>query len=542
MIDNDYLFSNIGIDSVGFAAPRYYLKLKDLANERKIDPNKYKKGLMSIEMRLPGIDEDIISLGLKAAYNALIKGGISPKSIDAVFCGTETIVYAVKSVSNIYAELLGIPRNSLTQDIYNACAGGTLAILNAIALIEKEVINKALVISADISSYAMNSPSEPTQGSGAIALVISKNPRIATFSKKFGKVSGNVNDFWRPANDINAKAFGRYSVDTYLKFQLNAYDDLVQNIGDFHADFYTFHAPFAKLPIKCMQQIIQKRWIKHINALPKIRRSSIKQSILKKLDSFLHDITALPEYIYLKLRERGYSSKTLEKISHQILENIKHKVLPQLRVPSHFGNMYNAAIWAQIIYILENYGHAHDTIYFGSYGSGATCISGLLKVQPEYKEIINKHPQINDFIAIKERKSVREYELIKEGAYKENIVLGKIVEHEENNHRGFKLHFCDEGCIIPNIKGLNHCPKGHSGFHERFFPLFATLESKPITVNTNDDLSYLSEGFVRITGKVMQGDILEYEIRRVESNIDKDHEAYGLLNWAPTYIPVDKTY
>lgn len=542
MIDNDYLFGDIGIDAIGFAAPRYYLKLKDLAQKRNVDPEKYKKGLMSIEMRLAGVNEDIISLGLKAGYNAIIKGNISPKSIDAVFCGTETITYAVKSVSNIYAELLGIPRNCLTQDIYNACAGGTLAILNAIALIEKEIIKKALVISADISSYAINSPSEPTQGSGAIALVISKNPRIAKFSHKFGKVSGNVNDFWRSANEINAKAFGQYSVDTYLNFQLGAYDDLIKSIGDFHADYYIFHAPFAKLPIKCMQLIIQKRWIRHINQLPHIKINSIKKSILQKLNSFLHDITALPEYIYLKLRERGYSSKTLEKISHQILENVKYKVLPQLRVPSHFGNMYNAAVWAQVTYILENYAHINDIIYFGSYGSGATCISGLLKVQPEYKKIIDKSPQINDFIKIKERKSVKEYELIKEGNYKENIVLGTIVEHEENNHRGFKLHFCDEGCIIPNIKGLNHCPKGHSGFHERFFPLFAILKSKPISMINDNELGYLSEGLVRITGKVTQGNILEYEIRRVDNNTDKDHEAFGLLNWIPTYVPVEKVY
>ncbi|MFX1496711.1 MAG: hydroxymethylglutaryl-CoA synthase family protein [Promethearchaeota archaeon] len=542
MINNELLFSDIGIDSAGFYAPKYYLKLKDLAFERKVDPNKYKKGLMTIEMRLPAVDEDIISIGLKAGYNALVKGNISPKSIDAVFCGTETITYAVKSVSNIYAELLGIPRNVLTQDCYNACAGGTLALLNAIALVEKEVIERALVISADISSYEMNSPSEPTQGSGAVALIISKNPRIATFSKKFGKISGNVNDFWRSANEINANAFGQYSVDTYLNFQLSAYDDLIKNLGDFHADYYTFHAPFAKLPIKIMQQIIQKRWVNHINALPKIRPNlTIKKSIKTKLNSFLHDITVLPEYIYLKLRERGYSSQTLEKVSHQILENVKYKVLPQLRVPSHFGNMYNAAVWSQLLYIVEEYAHANDTLYFGSYGSGATCISGLLKIQPRFKEIVGKPPKISDFITIKEKRSVQEYELIKEGKFKEKISLGKIIEHEKNNHRGFKLHFCDDGCIIPNIEGLNHCPKGHSGFHERFFPLFAILDSQPVTFDKDNDLSYLSQGLVRIDGSVMEGNTLEYEIRRV-NHVDKNAEALGLLNWTPTYVPIEKIY
>lgn len=542
MISNESLFSNIGIDSVGFYAPKGYMKLYDLAIERQEDPDKYRKGLMALEMRLPEVDEDIISIGLKAGYNALQRGGINPKSIDALFVGTETITYSVKSVSNIFAELLGTSTYSLTQDCYNACAGGTLALLNAIALIEKDVIKRALIISADISSYGLGTPSEPTQGSGAVALVISKNPRIAAFSEKFGKVSGNVDDFFRAANEKDAKVFGRYSVDTYLNFQLQAYDDLIESIGDFHADFYTFHAPFSKLPIKCMQQIIQKRWIKHINNLPKLNKNQIGSSILKKLDSFMHDLTILPEWLYLKLRERGYSSESLEKVSYKLIRNFKGKVLPQLRVPSHFGNMYNASIWAQIIYILEEYARVNDIIYFGSYGSGATCISGLLKVQPKFEGIVSKAPKINDFINNKVRKSVQEYEILKEGKIFPKVLLGEIAEHENNNHRGFTLHFCDKGCIIPSIKGLDHCPKGHSGFHEMFFPLFAVLKSKPMIHTNNGDLSHLMKGLVRINGDVSKGAALEYEIRRIENKNETNPNAIGLLNWTPVYIPTNILY
>jgi len=542
MIGNEYLFGDVGIDSVGFYAPKFYIKLDDLALKRNIDPGKYNKGLMVHEMRVPEVNEDIISLGLKAGYQALLKGGISPKEIDALFVGTETITYAVKSVSNIFAELLEISPNALTMDSYNACAGGTLALLNAIALVEKEIIKKALVISADISSYHLGSPSEATQGSGAVALVISKNPRVASFSEKFGKVSGNVDDFFRAANEKHAKAFGHYSVKTYLDFQLKAYDDLVSHIGDFHADYYTFHAPFSKLPIKCMQEIIQKRWVRHITDLPKINMNQIKSSILKKLDAFMHDITVLPEWLYLKLKERGYSSETLENISYKLIGNFTEKVLPQLRVPSHFGNMYNASIWAQIIYILENYARRNDTIYFGSYGSGATCISGLLKVKDTFKNVVDQSPQINDFINNKELKTINEYERIKAGEFSPKTVLGKIIEHEKNNKRGFTLHFCDEGCILPNIEGLNHCPKGHSGLHEKFFPLYAVLESEPIANPNENNLNYLYNGLVRIAGDVKLGSCLEYEIRRLVNKNETNFNAIGLLNWSPLYYPVQNIY
>ncbi|MFX1288674.1 MAG: hydroxymethylglutaryl-CoA synthase family protein [Promethearchaeota archaeon] len=542
MIGNDYLFGDIGIDSVGFYAPKYYIKLDDLALQRNIDPGKFNKGLMVHEMRVPEVNEDIISLGLKAGYQALMKGGVSPKNIDALFVGTETITYAVKSVSNIFAELLEISPNALTMDSYNACAGGTLALLNAIALIEKDIISKALVISADVSSYHLGSASEPTQGSGAVALVISKNPRVASFSEKFGKISGNVDDFFRAAYEKEAKAFGHYSVETYLDFQLKAYDDLIKHIGDFHADYYTFHAPFSKLPIKCMQEIIQKRWISHINDLPKINMNHIKSSILKKLDAFMHDITVLPEWLYLKLRERGYSSETLENISHKLIGNFTEKVLPQLRVPSHFGNMYNASIWAQITYIAEEFARVGDVVYFGSYGSGATCISGLLKFKKGFKKIVRQPPKISDFINNKELKTINEYEQIKTGQFSPKTVLGKIVEHEKNNKRGFTLHFCDEGCILPNIEGLNHCPKGHSGFHEKFFPLYAILESEPIENPNENNLNYLYNGLVRIAGDVKPGACLEYEIRRLVNKDETNFNAIGLLNWSPLYYPVQNIY
>ncbi|MFX1376512.1 MAG: hydroxymethylglutaryl-CoA synthase family protein [Promethearchaeota archaeon] len=544
MLSDDHLFANIGIDSIGFHAPRHYVKLDELAIERGVDPAKYSKGLLSKEMRVADIDEDIISLGLKAGYNALLRGRISPKSIDALFVGTETEVYAAKSISNIFAEMLEISPNAFTQDTYNACAGGTLAILNAIGLIQNGLINKALIISSDISSYHLGSPGEPTQGSGAIGLVISRNPRIATFSKKFGKVSGNVNDFFRPPNDKNARAFGAYSQEAYLKFQLRAYDDLIANIGDFHADFYTFHAPYSKLPLKSMQHIILKRWMKHIGDLTKveIENSGIRSSIVKKLDHFLHDVSVLPEFIYLKLKEYGFTSKRLKQVTQWLISNVKERVLPQLRVPMHFGNMYNAAIWAQIAYLIENYANANNVIYFGSYGSGATCISGLLKVQNKFKDIIQTGPFINDFINLKKKKSVYEYELIKNGNIKPHIVLGHIIEHEQNKNRGFTLNFCDEGCIIPNIKGLDHCPKGHSGFHKRFFPLFATLESEPVVQSDTYDLSYLHKGLVRVADNATKGISLEYEIRRVENEHEENINAKGLLNWSPIYVPIPEKY
>jgi 3-hydroxy-3-methylglutaryl CoA synthase len=537
MIGKDYLFSDIGIDAIGFSAPRYYVDIEELAEKRNVDPAKYRKGLLLKEMRISDVDEDIISIGLKAGYNALERGKINPREIDAIFVGTETMTYAVKSVANIFAQLLDVSSSCLTQDVYNACAGGTLAVLNAIGLIERGVIKKALVISADISSYPIKSPSEPTQGSGAVALVISKYPRVARFGKEFGKVSGNVNDFWRAPGDKNAHVFGHYSLDSYLQLQLEAYDNLIDNMGEnFYADYYAFHAPFSKMPLKCIRNIIEKRWVYNMGDLLKLQEgTSLADKLFNTFDSFLQDISVLPEYIYLNLKERGLSSKRLEKLSNFVVSNVKHRVLPHLSVPMHFGNMYNAALWSQIQYILENCVKENDTVYFGSYGSGATAIAGLLKVTKDFREIMERSPTIEEFISFKQKKSIEEYERIKKGNKRPNMFVGKIEEeHELNENRGFTLHFCDEGCIIPNIKGLDHCPQGHSGFHERRFPLYAKLVSKPKPLDSRD-YSYLSKGLVRVEENVQREDVLEYNIRRVRLQ-DNDLVEQGLLNWSPYYM------
>ena len=62
-VSSNKLFSNIGIDSIGFHAPQHFMKLGDLAKKRNTDPDKFRIGLMSSEIRIPDIGEDRVSTG-----------------------------------------------------------------------------------------------------------------------------------------------------------------------------------------------------------------------------------------------------------------------------------------------------------------------------------------------------------------------------------------------------------------------------------------------------------------------------------------------
>jgi len=519
---------NVGIDSIGFYAPRFYIKLEELAKARKVSPSKYREGLLLKELRFTDSNEDAISLGFHAARTALLRGNINPKEIDGVFVGTETETYAAKSISNIFTELLEIPTNCLTQDILNACASGTLAILDAISLVELGVVTKALVIITDISTYEKNSKGEPTQGAGAVAMVISKNPRIASFSRSFGKVSGNVDDFFRPKGEKNAQVFSQYSVNSYLNLQMRAYEDLEKKIGDINADYFIFHGPYARLPLKLMYKLISKNWLYRMEK--KITKYSPfpKQ---KTLDRIFSEIAIIPDFIVDQLAKITSNSSDIELFKMRLRDIIKNTVLPQLHVPMYFGNMYSASLWVQLQYLLETGLKPNDYVYFGSYGSGATCISGLIKINEGFMEIINKSPTVRDIMKRKTKKSIPEYEDIKFNALTPELVWAKIQLSEK--HHGFTLRYCDEGCLLSPIQGIDYCPKGHRGNNPLYFPSFATLKSiiKPFD---HKDLKPLKEGLVLLAGKPEIGSIVEIELRRTPTN-EEGSEVRGLLNWIPVY-------
>ena len=68
------------------------------------------------------------------------------------------------------------------------------------------------------------------------------------------------------------------------------------------------------------------------------------------------------------------------------------------------------------------------------------------------------------------------------------------------------------------------------------------LESETVENPNENNLNYLYNGLVRITGDVKPGACLEYEIRRLVNENETNFNAIGLLNWSPMYYPVENIY
>jgi hydroxymethylglutaryl-CoA synthase len=530
--ENDFFF-NVGIDSMSFYTPKYYVDLANLAEIRGVDPNKYLKGLLTKEMRIPGPGEDIVSMAVKAGQHALMKGKIDPSEIDAIFLGTETITYAVKSVSNILSEVLGSSVNCVTQDVYNACAGATLAVLNAVGLIENGIINKAMVIGADICSYKLESPGEPTQGAAAAALIISKNPRIAAFGKKFGKLSANVFDFYRMPYEEYPVVFGHYSIDSYLRFQLGAFDEFFQNSENILPDYLVFHSPFAKLPMKNIQNLLTKRWsiMKEI-LINKTMKDSNPVEVQEESSEYL---ASLVESVIEDIREEE-SLENIEEIKNNLIDALSRRFLPALNVPMSIGNMYSASVWGQLIYMLESVVNPNDLIYFGSYGSGATCISGMLKVMPQFKAIVDQKPRVFDYVGKKKQISIKKYEDLRNKIDTQKAYYAKIEPHPSNKNFFIKMNICEGGCLVSKLDGLDYCPDGKNKTYVKNLPMYAVVSSDPVDTIYEDDL--INEAIVKVFPNTKKGQLIEYTLLRAGKNDALACSQSGYINWVPTYKKV----
>src|ERR671924_1750453 len=121
----------VGIVGYGAYVPRYRLPASEVARV-------WTEGTSAVpikEKAVPGLDEDVATMSIEAARNALARAGIDPTDIRAVWVGSESHPYAVKPTSTIVAEAIGAVPNTQAADWQFACKAGTEAMQAAIGFI-----------------------------------------------------------------------------------------------------------------------------------------------------------------------------------------------------------------------------------------------------------------------------------------------------------------------------------------------------------------------------------------------------------------------
>jgi hydroxymethylglutaryl-CoA synthase len=237
----------VGIIGYGAYVPRYRLPASEVARIWA----EGKGGLPVKEKAVAGLDEDVITMSIEAARNALARAGIHATDLRAVWVGSESHPYAVKPSSTVVAEAIGASNHIQAGDWEFACKAGTEAMVAAIALVGSGMAQYALAIGMDTAQGKPGDALEYTAASGGAAFILGPaEEALAVIHSSYSYVS-DTPDFWRRAEQKYPEHGQRFTGEpAYFKHITSAGQGMMEASGTTPADyaFAVFHQPNAKFP------------------------------------------------------------------------------------------------------------------------------------------------------------------------------------------------------------------------------------------------------------------------------------------------------
>ena len=356
----------IGISDIGIFVPRYTVEIRDIIEKRldltpkmkrKIEGSSTLTGQKSI--RFSAAWEDPVTLAAEAFKKIIDRNPSITDNMRFLGVGTETEVDYSKPVAAYLQGLLinsgiKVPGSISSFQTRHACASGTIAMMNiasqlALSSNERET---GIAVCSDIAHYERNSTAEITQGAGAAALFIERNPSLVELDlSSQGYASSDVDDFFRPLGSKTPRVKGQYSMKCYQDALINAFDDYCRKMGRKpedvldDVDYFVCHSPFAAMPKMALRYLLEER----------------KGLDFQHADEFIKSRAADSAYDYV----------------------------------SSIGNLYSGALYLSLAALLYSECQAlgekiiGKNILFASYGSGNTMIVFSGKIAEKAPAIID---------------------------------------------------------------------------------------------------------------------------------------------------------
>jgi len=239
----------VGIIGYGAYIPRYRLPAKEVS---RVWTGGF-GGVPIQEKSVPGFDEDVATMSIEAARNALARAGIDPAGIRAVWVGSESHPYAVKPTSTIVAEALGIVPHTQAADWEFACKAGTEAMVAAIGLVGSNMVNYALAIGMDTAQGKPGDALEYTAAAGGAAFLLGPaDESLALIESTYSFVT-DTPDFWRREYQKYPEHGQRFTGQpAYFKHISSAAKNYMEAAGTIAQDYRyaVFHQPNTKFPTR----------------------------------------------------------------------------------------------------------------------------------------------------------------------------------------------------------------------------------------------------------------------------------------------------
>jgi hydroxymethylglutaryl-CoA synthase len=255
-LENGLMKSQIPVGIVGYGAyvPRFRLPASEVARMWTGGTG----GVPIKEKAVNGLDEDVITMSIEAARNAMDRARIDPQAIRAVWVGSESHPYAVKPTSTVVAEAIGAVPNTQAADWEFACKAGTEAMQAAIGFVGSGMARYALSIGMDTAQGRPGDALEYTAAAGGAAMLIGPaEEAVAVINGSYSFVT-DTPDFWRRAHAQYPSHGDRFTGEpAYFKHIVGAAEALMTALGRTAADYRwaVFHQPNAKFPERVAQML-----------------------------------------------------------------------------------------------------------------------------------------------------------------------------------------------------------------------------------------------------------------------------------------------
>ena len=269
---------SIGISGLAAYVPPYRVWLEDWCNWTGDQWPKVRE-VVGRSFRVRGPEHSVYTMAATAVLRLIDQYDVDPTRIKFLGLGTESSTdnsagaIIVKGMVDQALEARGKPaiaRSCEVPEFKHACLGGVYGMKGAIRQLALDGAGgQAIVVCADIAEYARGSSGEPTQGAGAVAMLLEEDPKLAIVDLPgSGSASDyRVMDFRKPmlrfcgqdrSDTHQVQDFpifnGKYSTTCYIDETLQALNDMYRKRDLMPIEYLRslqtvfMHRPYRRMP------------------------------------------------------------------------------------------------------------------------------------------------------------------------------------------------------------------------------------------------------------------------------------------------------
>jgi hydroxymethylglutaryl-CoA synthase len=268
----------VGISGFAVYVPPYRIDLEDWCRWTS-SPWDKTRSVVGHSFRMRGPAQSVYTMAATAVMRLMDRYDVDPSRVGFLGLGTESSTdnsagaVIIKGMLDEGLKAGGrapLSRHCEVPEVKHACLGGVYALKHALRYLalEPDPSRCAIVVAADIAEYARGSSGEPTQGAGAVAMLVERDPQLVQVHlEHIGSASSyRAVDFRKPVlrNILRGKLNchfqdlpvfnGKYSTTCYLDETLYALNDMARRMGREPAEYYRqvaaafMHRPYHRMP------------------------------------------------------------------------------------------------------------------------------------------------------------------------------------------------------------------------------------------------------------------------------------------------------